>query len=361
MKPATRKILFIDRDGTLIREPDDFQVDGLDKFRLVDGVIPALRRLKDAGYRLVMVSNQDGLGSARYPQTKFKEIQRFLLELFESQGIIFDAIHICPHLESDGCDCRKPRPGLLLSYLRDGFDSTRSAVIGDRESDLALAATLGVRGFKLAGLESDGNTWDDIAHELLDAPRRGSVNRSTRETTISVDVDIDDDAGQSVDTGIGFFDHMLESMARHGGFSLQLICRGDLRVDEHHTVEDCALALGEALDRALGERRGIGRFGCTLPMDDALATAAVDLGGRPYFVFDGTFGRASVGGLSTEMLPHFFRSLCDALRMNLHLDVSGENTHHMAEACFKATGRALRQAFARDSDASSVPSTKGSL
>lgn len=354
-----RKLLFVDRDGTLIGEPDDFQVDSLEKFRLVEGVIPALKRIQDAGWSLVMVTNQDGLGADNYPQAAFDRVQAFLESLFRSQGIVFDAVHVCPHLETDGCDCRKPRLGLLLDYLRDGFDRARSAVVGDRDTDMALARALGVRGFKLGGIDGEGTDWAAIARELLEAPRRGSAQRSTRETRISAAVDLDDGTTQSIETGIGFFDHMLESLARHGGFSLRLECRGDLHVDEHHTVEDCALALGQALDDALGDRRGIARFGFTLPMDDARASAALDLGGRPYVVFEGKLPRDAIGGLSTEMVPHFFRSLCDTLRMNLHLEVGGENTHHMVEACFKATGRALRQALAREGDA--IPSTKGCL
>ena len=354
-----RKLLFVDRDGTLIGEPEDFQVDSLEKFRLVEGVIPALKRLHDAGWSLVMVTNQDGLGADGYPRSAFERVQAFLEDVLRSQGILFDAVRVCPHREADGCGCRKPRAGLLLGYLRDGFDRARSAVVGDRDTDMALARALGVRGFRLAGIEGEGTSWPEIARELLDAPRRGSAMRNTRETRISAAVDLDDGTAQSIDTGIGFFDHMLESLARHGGFSLRLECRGDLHVDEHHTVEDCALVLGQVLDDALGDRRGIARFGFTLPMDEARASATLDLGGRPYLVFEGELRRDAIGGLSTEMIPHFFRSLCDALRMNLHLAVSGANTHHMVEACFKATGRALRQAFAREGNA--IPSTKGCL
>lgn len=356
-----RKVLLIDRDGTLIREPDDFQVDSLEKIRLVENVVPALKRLMDAGYTLVMVTNQDGLGTPRYPQAAFDTVQSFLVDLFASQGITFDDVRICPHMEADGCECRKPRAGLLLDYLRDGFDKERSAVIGDRDTDLALADVLGVRGFKLRGFEGAGTDWPEIARQLLDAPRRASFLRNTRETCISVDVDLDDGSRQQINTGIGFFDHMLESLARHGGFSLQLKCMGDLEVDEHHTVEDCALVLGAALDKALAERRGISRFGFTLPMDESHASALLDLGGRAYFKFDGKFPREAVGGLATEMVPHFFRSLAEALRMNLHIEVSGENAHHMVEACFKATGRALRQAFREEGDRNAVPSTKGTL
>ena len=356
-----RKVLFVDRDGTLIREPEGFQVDSLDKFRLVDNVIPALKRLRDAGYVLVMVTNQDALGSAQYPQAAFDSVQSFLVEMFASQGIVFEDVRVCPHVDADRCECRKPRAGLLLDYLRDGFDRERSAVIGDRDTDLALAETLGVRGFKLSGFEGSGTDWPEIARQLLDAPRRGSVQRSTRETCISVSVDLDDGSVQKIGSGIGFFDHMLESLARHAGFSLQLECKGDLQVDEHHTVEDCALTLGAALDKALGDRRGIARFGFSLPMDDSRASALIDLGGRPYLEFRGEFPRDTVGGLATEMVPHFFRSLAESLRMNLHIDVSGDNTHHMVEASFKVTGRALREAFRKEGDRNSVPSTKGTL
>lgn len=354
-----RKLLFVDRDGTLIREPENRQVDALEKVALMDEVIPALRRFVAAGYELVMVSNQDGLGGATYPRAAFEKMQQFLLTLFASQGLRFAGVHICPHRAQDGCDCRKPRVGLVMDYLREGFDRERSAVVGDRSSDLEFAEAMGVHGFRLDGIEGPGASWLEIARELLEAPRRGECRRRTRETTISARVTLDDDDAIAVNTGIGFFDHMLDSLARHGGFGLELECRGDLAVDEHHTVEDCALALGNALGAALGERRGIARFGFALPMDDAHARTEIDLGGRPYFVFDGAFPREAVGGLPTELVPHFFRSLADGLRMNLHLSVHGENAHHMVEACFKVVGRALRQALAREGDA--VPSTKGVL
>lgn len=358
-----RKILFIDRDGTLVLEPADFQVDRIDKVRLVDGVIPALQRLANNGYELVMVSNQDGLGTDSFPESDFRVTQDFILELFRSQGIEFSDVRICPHLESDNCDCRKPKPGLLMDYLRaggkDAFDRERSAVIGDRETDARLAENIGVCSFKLAGFEGDGHDWNEIAAELIDAPRKAEIERVTKETRIRASVNLDDDATQEISTGIGFFDHMLESLARHGGFSLWLECKGDLEIDEHHTVEDCALVIGSVLDKALGDRRGIARFGFLLPMDETRAMATIDLSGRPYFVFDGELPRESVGGLHTEMVPHFFRSLAETLRMALHIEVQGENTHHVVESCFKATGRALRQALARDGNR--IPSTKGTL
>ena len=352
-----RRILFLDRDGTLIEEPADFQIDSLAKFRLVPGVIPALLKLQAAGYEFVMVSNQDGLGSDSFPLADFEPPQRLLLEILESQGIRFSAIHIDPHFEQQNAPTRKPGIGMLLDYLRSGeLDFERSAVIGDRETDLQLARNLGVRGFRLG---PDHDDWTTVARCIADAPRVAAVERVTSETRIRVNVDLDREARAEVATGIGFFDHMLEQIGRHGGFALTLTCAGDTHIDEHHSIEDSALALGEALREALGDKRGIARYGFTLPMDEALASAALDLSGRACLVFDGTFPRSEVGGMATEMVPHFFRSLCDALGANVHLSVRGENTHHMVEACFKVFARALRQAIRREGDA--IPSTKGSL
>ncbi len=354
---SLRKILFLDRDGTLIEEPADFQIDALAKFRLVPGMIPALLKLKAAGYEFVMVSNQDGLGTDSFPLADFEPPQQLLLQILESQGIRFSAIHIDPHFEYQNSPTRKPGIGMLLDYLRSGtLDFAQSAVIGDRETDLQLARNLGVRGFRLG---PDHDDWATIAHVLADAPRVATVERVTSETRIRVTVDLDREAKAEVATGIGFFDHMLEQIGRHGGFALTLTCAGDTHIDEHHSIEDSALALGEALRKALGDKRGIGRYGFTLPMDETLASAALDLSGRSYLVFDGTFARSEVGGMATELVPHFFRSLCDALGANLHLSVRGDNTHHMVEACFKVFARALRQAIRREGDA--IPSTKGTL
>jgi imidazoleglycerol-phosphate dehydratase/histidinol-phosphatase len=351
-------ILFIDRDGTLIEEPDDKQVDSIAKLRLTRGVIPALLELKSAGYRFVLVSNQDGLGTAAFPEPSFREPQDFLRELFASQGIEFDAEYFCPHFPADDCACRKPKTGLLTEFMAGRtIDPARSYVIGDRQTDLDLAANLGIGGIRIHGEGSE--TWAAIAARLCRPERRAMVARRTRETDIAVAVNLDREAPVSISTGIGFFDHMLEQVARHGGFSLELTCTGDLRVDEHHTIEDCALTLGQALREALGDKRGIGRYGFVLPMDEALAQVAIDLSGRPYAVFTGRFGRDAVGGLPTELVPHFFRSLADSLGAAIHVEVRGENTHHMIEACFKATGRALRRAIrVRGAE---LPSTKGVL
>jgi imidazoleglycerol-phosphate dehydratase/histidinol-phosphatase len=353
--------LFIDRDGTLIEEPADEQVDRFEKLRFMPGAVPALSALRDAGYRFVMITNQDGLGTARFPEEDFRGPHELVMQLFESQGIRFDAVLICPHLPGDGCDCRKPATRLVEEHVATHpMDRSRSYVIGDRDTDLELAARLGITGLRVLKDGGPEATWESIARRLTaTAPRRAHVERATKETRIEVAVDLDRELPVSISTGIGFFDHMLEQVARHGGFSLELACRGDLQVDEHHTVEDCALALGEALRKALGDKRGIARYGFLLPMDEAEAQVAIDLSGRPYAVFEGRFGREQVGGLPTELVPHFFRSLGETLGAAIHVGVRGENTHHMVEACFKGVGRALRQAFRIEGR--ELPSSKGVL
>lgn len=354
-------ILFVDRDGTLIEEPADFQVDDYAKLRFVPGAIPALARLREAGYRLVMVTNQDGLGTASFPRAAFEGPQALLMQLLESQGAGFEEVLVDESVPEAAAPTRKPGLGLVLHLLRDrSVDWERSAVVGDRDTDLAFAANLGVRGLKLASpVFGDGLAWPEIARRLLDAPRTASVERATRETRIAVSVDLDRAADPDVRTGLGFFDHMLAQLGTHGGIALRLRCEGDLEVDEHHVVEDCALALGAALRDALGGKRGIGRYGFTLPMDESLAEVALDLSGRVFFAFDGMFARERVGDLPTELVPHFFRSLADGAGMTLHLRVRGENEHHKVEACFKAVARALRQAVRREG--AHLPSSKGSL
>jgi len=352
--------LFIDRDGTLVAEPPDQQVDRLDKIRLVPGAITSLVALRDAGYRLVMVTNQDGRGTASFPEEDFRLVQDFILALFAAEGVEFDAVLVCPHVPADGCDCRKPRTRLVDEYLAARpMDPARSAVIGDRDTDLELAANLGIAGLRVALDGDPAHGWPAVRRRLTVRPRTASVRRTTRETDIGVRVDLDAEGPTRIATGIGFFDHMLEQIARHGGFALELDCQGDLEVDEHHTVEDCALALGQALRQALGDKLGIARYGFLLAMDEAEAQVALDLSGRAYFVFEGRFGRDAVGGLPTELVPHFFRSLSDALGCALHLSVRGENSHHMVESCFKGVGRALRQALRVEG--TTLPSSKGVL
>jgi imidazoleglycerol-phosphate dehydratase/histidinol-phosphatase len=356
----TSKVLFIDRDGTLIEEPHDNQVDALEKVRLVRGVIPALLELADHGYRFVMVSNQDGLGTDSFPVEHFEACHDHVVALFQSQGITFDETFICPHFEHDGCDCRKPRTGLLTRFLaRNNLDLAKSAVIGDRATDLELAERLGLRGFLVDPDASYENSWAGIVAALCTGERTAAVERKTRETTIRARVNLDTEGRIKVSTGIGFFDHMLEQVAKHGGFSLELSCDGDLHVDEHHTVEDVAIVLGGALREALGDKRGIARYGFLLPMDESVANVALDLSGRAAFVFDAPFPRDAVGEMSTEMVSHFFRSLAESLGAALHVSVKGDNTHHMVEACFKGVGRSLRQAIRQEG--AELPTTKGTL
>lgn len=397
-----QKILFIDRDGVLIDEPADEQIDAFEKFRLTRGCIAALQKLRDAGFQFVMVSNQDGLGTPSFPRETFEGPQRLLLQILESQGIVFREVLIDESFAHEGKPTRKPGIGLVMHYLRDrSIDFAASAMVGDRETDLQFATNLGVRGFRLKDGHHD---WAGIAHALTASPRTASIERSTKETRITVQVDLDRATEPAITTGHGFFDHMLEQLGKHGGFGLAVRCAGDLHIDEHHTVEDTALALGQALKAALGDKRGIGRYGFdagagqgaeagvvdatavdaaavgaaavgaaavdaavfaaaraafALPMDETRAAAVVDFSGRPYFVFEGAFPRAEVGGLATELVPHFFRSLCETAGLNLHLQVRGDNTHHMVEACFKVVARALRQAMQREGTA--LPSTKGVL
>jgi imidazoleglycerol-phosphate dehydratase/histidinol-phosphatase len=351
------RILFIDRDGVMLEEPPDQQVDSFQKFRLVRGLIPALLRLRDAGFEFVMVSNQDGLGTAAYPLEDFEGPQALLLQILESQGIVFREVLVDPHFPEDGSPNRKPGIGMVLHYLRDRrIDLEASAMVGDRETDMEFARNLGVRGYRLGAGHYD---WAAIAHALVDAPRIARVERTTKETRVRVAIDLDRAAEPLVLTGHGFFDHMLEQLGKHGGFALEVNCAGDLHIDEHHTVEDCGLAIGSALKEALGDKRGIARYGFTLPMDEAQASAVLDFSGRPHFTFEGSFPRESVGDLPTELVPHFFRSLCETAGLNLQLAVRGENAHHMVEACFKVVARALRQAIRREG--SELPSTKGVL
>ncbi|MDH4110741.1 MAG: bifunctional histidinol-phosphatase/imidazoleglycerol-phosphate dehydratase HisB [Gammaproteobacteria bacterium] len=354
------KILFLDRDGTLIVEPPDEQVDRLDKVALVEGVIPALLALAASGFRFIMVTNQDGLGTDSFPREDFERVQDHVLALFASQGIRFDRIFVCPHRPDDNCGCRKPRTGLLTEFLAStNLDMRRSAVVGDRQTDIDLAGNIGIRGLLYQPGGPFENSWEGIRRALESMPRRATVARRTKETDIRVTVDLDHADPVAISTGIGFYDHMLEQIARHGGFSLSVQCGGDLHVDEHHTVEDTALAFGSALRQALGDKRGIDRYGFLLPMDESEARAAIDLSGRPCLVFDGDFPRQQVGGLATELVPHFFQSFADALGAAVHVEVRGSNTHHMVEACFKSVGRSLRQALRREGTV--LPSTKGSL
>jgi imidazoleglycerol-phosphate dehydratase/histidinol-phosphatase len=355
-----RRILFLDRDGTLNEETADEQIDTLEKIRLMPGVVPALLELKAAGFAFVMVTNQDGVGTPSFPQERFERAHRFILELFDSQGIEFDAVCICPHFKREECSCRKPKIGMVQEYLAaQTIDKTHSFMIGDRDTDMEFAANLGVQGLRISLGGAAHETWPAIAQRIIGRTRRAQVHRKTKETDIHIDVDLSREGPSAIVTGLGFFDHMLEQIAKHGGFALDLRCSGDLHIDEHHTIEDCALALGSALRQALGDKHGIARYGFLLAMDEAEAQVALDLSGRPFFVWEGRFNRERVGELPTELVPHFFRSLAESLGAALHISVRGDNSHHMIESCFKAVGRSLRQAIRLEGR--DLPSTKGAL
>ena len=442
-----KKYLFIDRDGTLVYEPEDYQVDALSKIKFLPRVIPALLHLQDLGYSLIMVSNQDGLGTESFPLDTFTPAHEFILNTLESQGISFEQVLICPHKPEDNCACRKPKLGLVQAYMDDlNWDREHSYFIGDRDTDMQMAQNMGITGLRVRSCDEDndadngqglltaipeGLTWDEIAtkisialnvtpkqdilslatseevgNETTDLPCAGerahrvaTVERNTKETQISVRVDLDQVGGSSIHTGIGFFNHMLDQIATHAGFNLQVLVRGDLEVDGHHTIEDTAIALGTALKEALGDKRGIGRFGFVLPMDEVMAkvfgapnvdifelsvqgkpqgrnsdrddalqvqndqtiTVALDISGRPHVEFDfhADFTRDVINGFETQMVSHFFESLAVAMGLTLHMSVSHGNAHHQVEALFKAFGRALRPAIKVVSN--ELPSSKGTL
>ena len=351
-----KKAIFVDRDGTLLREPADEQIDSLEKVEFVPGAISGLKALTGLGYELVMASNQDGLGTPAFPEDSFWPAQNLLLKTLEGEGVRFDDILIDPSFPEEDSPNRKPRTGMFGKYLDGSYDLSASWVIGDRETDLELARNLGAKGLQLGQM-----SWADIVETIRSSERSAVVERKTAETDIALRMDLDGKGPSSVDTGLKFLDHMLCQLVTHGGISLQLHCKGDLEVDEHHTVEDVGIALGEALRQALGNKRGIDRYGFALPMDESRALVLLDFGGRSELVWDVQFTREYIGDVPTEMFPHFFKSLTNAMQANLYVQARGENNHHLAEAVFKAFARCLRQAVRRNVFIYDLPSSKGLL
>lgn len=366
---SLKKAIFIDRDGTIIREPADEQIDSLEKLEFVPGVISALRSLVNKGYELVLVSNQDGLGTDSFPEETFHPAHNKMLATLEGEGVVFDAQLIDRSFPHENLPTRKPGTGMLTSYMDGSYDLTECFVIGDRLTDLQLARNLGAMGIILAENKDEQTEdaalvttdWQEIAKFILSHGRTAIIERKTSETDITVKVDLDGNGESHIDTGLKFFDHMLWQLPHHAGISLTILCKGDLEVDEHHTMEDVAIALGDALLLALGDKRGIDRYGFVLPMDESRAMVLIDLGGRIEFQWDVEFTREYVGDTPTEMFRHFFQSLCCALKCNLHIEAKGENNHHLIEGVFKAFARALRMAVRRDPFSYELPSSKGML
>lgn len=352
-----KKAIFIDRDGTIIAEPADEQVDSLEKLSFVPGAIGGLRALTGLGFELVMVTNQDGLGTPSFPEKDFLPPHEKMLQTLAGEGVVFDDILIDRSFPHENLPTRKPGTGMLGKYLDGSYDLGASFVIGDRETDLQLAAALGAKGI-LIGAEKG---WKEAVEQIRSGERHATVVRKTRETDITLELDLDGKGASQVDSGVKFLDHMLDQLVHHGGISLQLSCKGDLEVDEHHSIEDIAICLGEALKQALGDKRGIERYGFSLPMDESRATVLLDFGGRAELVWDVNFTREYVGDMPTEMFKHFFKSLSSAAACNLYIEARGENNHHIAEAVFKAFARALKQAVRRDIFSYELPSSKGSL
>ncbi|MBF8962255.1 bifunctional histidinol-phosphatase/imidazoleglycerol-phosphate dehydratase HisB [Pontibacter sp. FD36] len=363
-----KKALFIDRDGTILIEPKtDFQVDSFEKFEFLPKVIRNLYKIySELDYELVMVTNQDGLGTDSYPEDTFWPYQNKMLDILKSEGIIFDDILIDRSFEHEGLETRKPGIGMMKKYLSGEYDLENSYVIGDRLTDVQLAKNLGAQAIFIGENQVEDavlstNDWDEIYTFLKLPARRATIRRQTNETDIAIDLNLDGTGQMNIHTGLGFFDHMLEQLAKHGKLDLNIQVKGDLHIDEHHTIEDTGLALGEAFLAALGDKKGISRYGFLLPMDDVLAQVAIDFSGRPWTVWEAEFKREKVGDMPSEMFFHFFKSFSDTSKCNLNVKAEGQNEHHKIEAIFKAFAKAIQMAVKRNPKDNSIPSTKGTL
>lgn len=363
-----KKVLFIDRDGTIIVEPQDtYQIDSLERLSFIPGVISALHKIaRQTDYELVMVTNQDGLGTASFPEETFWPAQDKMLEVLRGEGIVFAQIHIDRSFEHENLPTRKPGLGMLEQYLDGSYDLAGSYVIGDRLTDIQLAQNLGAKAIYISDKTDERaalctTDWEKIYQFLRLPERKAEVKRRTHETEIEIRLNLDGQGRSDVQTGLGFFDHMLDQLAKHSGADLYLRTQGDLHVDEHHTIEDTAIALGEAFHQALGDKRGVQRYGFLLPMDDVLAQVAIDFSGRSWLVWEAEFRREKIGEMPTEMFYHFFKSFCDSARANLNVKAEGTNEHHKIEAIFKAVAKSIRQAVSRDANRMEIPSTKGIL
>ena len=364
-----KKVLFIDRDGTIIVEPPtDFQVDSLEKLEFIPGAITFLRKIKtELDFIFVMVTNQDGLGTASFPEETFWPAQNKMLKTLEGEGVTFGEIHIDKSFDHENLPTRKPRTGMLKHFMSGAYDLGNSYVIGDRTTDIELAKNLGCKSIFLGPAPTDradlsATSWEEIYHYLRSESRRASIVRNTHETKIRIDLNLDGTGKTEIKTGLGFFDHMLSQISRHANVDLTIQVDGDLHVDEHHTIEDTAIALGEAFLKALGNKKGINRYGFLLPMDDSLAQVAIDFGGRPWLVWQAEFKREKVGDMPTEMFFHFFKSFADAAKCNLNISITGDNEHHKIEAIFKAFAKSIKMAIRQNpEELDQLPSTKGVL
>ncbi|MGA0402165.1 MAG: bifunctional histidinol-phosphatase/imidazoleglycerol-phosphate dehydratase HisB [Flavobacteriaceae bacterium] len=375
-----KKYLFVDRDGTIIKEPADYQIDHIDKLVFFPNVISSLRLAhKVLGYQLVLITNQDGLGTESFPSEDFWPVQNLMIRTLESEGISFEKIAIDSSFPSENSPNRKPRTGMLMDLISQGFDLENSFVIGDRYTDVELGKNLGIKSFLFNASQSgkdelnesleelnnyvalECDDWNSITDFLKKLDRKITHQRKTKETDIEITLNLEGTGESEINTGLGFFDHMLEQIARHGQLDLFVKCKGDLHIDEHHTIEDTGIALGEAFAKALGNKLGVERYGYCLPMDDALAQAAIDFGGRAWLMWDAKFKREKIGDMPTEMFFHFFKSFADGAKANLNLKASGFNEHHKIEGLFKAFAKAIKMAKKRDTEHLILPSTKGSL